>query len=95
MNLLIPEVTIEECAEVIQSITKIMRFGMVNGGYDNKAQLETEIGQLNYMLWRLSEHWELNENNICNGFEGKEEALEHYANHNVCNQTQSEPSAKS
>ena len=95
MNLLIPEVTIEECAEVIQSITKIMRFGMLNNGYDNKSRLEEEIGQLNYMLWRLSEEWELNETNIVNGFNEKEEALEHYANHNVCNQTQPEPSAKS
>lgn len=94
MNLLIPEVTIEECAEVIQSITKIMRFGMVNGGYDNKARLETEIGQLNYMLWRLSEEWELNETNIVTGFNEKEEALEHYANHNVCNQPQPEPTAE-
>lgn len=95
MQLLIPEVTIEECAEVIQAITKIMRFGMFNNGYDNKSKLEEEIGQLNYMLWRLSEEWELNETNIVNGFNEKEEALEHYAAYNVCNRTQPEPSAKS
>ena len=94
MNLLIPEVTIEECAEVIQAISKIQRFGFVNSGYDNRAALATEIGQLNYMLWRLSELWCLDESEMINAFNEKEIRLEDYAHYTVCNQPQPEPTAE-
>jgi len=86
MDLLIPEVTIEECAEVIQAITKYMRFGPENPGYDNKKALEIEIGQLRYMLSALSKEWNLDWETTHQGFRGKREALLYYANHNVCNQ---------
>ena len=36
----------EECSEVIQSITKIIRFGKKNGQYDNYQQLEKELGDV-------------------------------------------------
>jgi len=91
LNLLTPEVTIEECAEVIQAITKIKRFGFENSGYNNKQDLEIEIGQLKYMLHKLILEWELDEDNIWFNFRLKKYALEQYAVHNVCNQP--EPTA--
>lgn len=87
MNLLIPEVTIEECAEVIQAISKIQRFGMFNSGYDNRKQLETEIGQLQYMLNMLILEWKLDYWTIKQGEIDKSHALTKYAKDNVCNQT--------
>lgn len=82
---MIPEVTIEECAEVIQAITKIQRFGMENTGYNNKKKLEIEIGQLRYMLARLEFLWNLDNDNILKGFRDKSAALSEYAKYNTCN----------
>jgi len=92
MDLLIPEVTIEECAEVIQAIIKVQRFGNTNSGYDNKRSLETEIGQLKYMLDALIHRWMLNEDNISWSYRLKSHSLIQYAAHNVCNQL--EPKAE-
>ena len=87
MNLLIPEVTIEECAEVIQAISKIKRFGMFNSGYDNRKQLETEIGQLRYMIDALELDWELDYGSVSNAYLQKREDLIKYAKLSVVNQT--------
>lgn len=49
-------ITAEECAEVIQQISKIMRFGIdlpyvtANDGTTNRQQLEKEIGDLICMI---------------------------------------------
>ena len=86
MNLMIPEITIEECAEVIQAITKIQRFGMENTGYDNKMALEIEIGQLQYMLDCLRKYWDLSPYMISNAYDEKKKALVKYAKYNTCNQ---------
>jgi len=44
----------EECAEVIQAISKIFRFGITDsypvGGINNKAKLENEMGDLICMI---------------------------------------------
>jgi NTP pyrophosphatase (non-canonical NTP hydrolase) len=50
-------ITQEECAEVIQALSKIMRFGLdsVHNGVSNKEQLEEEIGDLMCMLQLLDE----------------------------------------
>lgn len=85
MNLMIPEITIEECAEVIQAITKIQRFGMENSGYNNKEKLEDEIGQLKYMLERLALYWSLDYYNINAAASKKHNALYEYAKYNTCN----------
>jgi hypothetical protein len=92
LNLLIPEVTIEECAEVIQAITKYIRFGPSNSGYDNKLSLEKEIGQLEHMLYELKVHYDLDQNVISVAKYKKKSALLHYAMHNIVNQT--EPKAQ-
>jgi NTP pyrophosphatase (non-canonical NTP hydrolase) len=49
-------ITAEECAEVIQQISKIIRFGIdlpyvtAGDGTTNRQQLEKEIGDLNCMV---------------------------------------------
>lgn len=45
-------ITQEECAEVIQAISKVFRFGMVDthNGQTNREHLEEEIGDLMCMI---------------------------------------------
>lgn len=47
----------EECAEVIQAISKVFRFGIdgVHNGVTNQAHLEEEIGDLVCMIDLLME----------------------------------------
>lgn len=53
----------EECAEVIQAISKVFRFGVnaEHNGVSNKAHLEEEIGDLLCMVEMMIER------NIING----------------------------
>ena len=48
----IMDITQEECAEVIQAISKIRRFGLMSEhkGVTNKAHLEEEVGDLMCMI---------------------------------------------
>jgi len=72
---LVPLITQEECAEVIQAISKVHRFGLESVHPDtqvsNKKALETEIGQLNYMLYRTIMEYNLNTGNISDAYKGK------------------------
>jgi NTP pyrophosphatase (non-canonical NTP hydrolase) len=54
----IMDITQEECAEVIQAISKIRRFGLtsVHNGESNQAHLEEEIGDLVCMIDLMIEH---------------------------------------
>jgi NTP pyrophosphatase (non-canonical NTP hydrolase) len=53
-------ITQEECAEVIQAISKIFRFGFdsrhPDKGYDNREHLEEELGDLQCMIDLMIEH---------------------------------------
>jgi NTP pyrophosphatase (non-canonical NTP hydrolase) len=53
-------ITQEECAEVIQAISKIFRFGFdsrhPDKGYDNREHLEEELGDLQCMIALMIEH---------------------------------------
>jgi NTP pyrophosphatase (non-canonical NTP hydrolase) len=70
----------EECAEVIQAISKIFRFGLQqtypNTGETNKEHLEEEIGQLLFILEELEREWKLDRFNILLGFDKKESTLD-------------------
>jgi NTP pyrophosphatase (non-canonical NTP hydrolase) len=74
MNL-IPVAAQEECAEVIQAISKVFRFTLNHPhpetGVTNKHHLETEIGQLQCMLNLLSGQWELDRTNIARAYDLK------------------------
>ena len=50
-------ITQEECAEVVQAISKVMRFGLdtTHGGRTNRDHLEEEIGDLQCMINLLIE----------------------------------------
>lgn len=62
-NDLIPVITQEECAEVIQAISKVFRFGLEQVHPDtkvtNREQLECELGQLQSMIDQITDHWSL------------------------------------
>jgi NTP pyrophosphatase (non-canonical NTP hydrolase) len=53
----IMDVSQEECAEVIQAISKIRRFGLnsEHNGVSNKSHLEEEVGDLQCMIELLKE----------------------------------------
>ena len=58
----------EECAEVIQAISKIFRFGLTSKHpdrtYNNKHQLEEELGDLICMVSLLIEHGIVDEGSV-------------------------------
>lgn len=81
-NDLIPIVTQEECAEVIQAISKVFRFGMQQShpvtGVTNKEQLEEEVGQLLYMLHTLEIYFNLDTKAISKAYNQKQSSLDKY-----------------
>ena len=52
MNKEILLITQEECAEVVQAISKVFRFGLEDSynGFTNKQRLEEEVGDLLCMI---------------------------------------------
>jgi hypothetical protein len=81
MDLALDDIVAEECAEVIQEVCKVRRFGMVNHvtGVNNKVKLETEIGQLLAAIERLSEAWSLSKDAIRKAAAEKYNAIEKWA----------------
>ena len=77
---ILPSNTQEECAEVIQAISKVFRFGInrvhPDTGVSNKRMLETEIGQLYFMLTMLVEQWGLDPNVIGEAYINKKETYQ-------------------
>ncbi len=62
MNNEILEILQEECAEVIQAVSKVKRFGWDNsfgGTPDNRSHLEEEIGDLEAMIELLKKSKEI------------------------------------
>lgn len=68
----------EECAEVIQAISKVRRFGMV----ENKEQLEQEVADMLLMVKLLydSNIIEFNELRMITRMNIKRDKLKHYSN---------------
>lgn len=81
MDVAIDVVVMEECAEVIQEICKVNRFGLVNHitQVNNKVKLETEIGQLLAGIERLAEAWKLDNDVIRKAAADKFNAIEKWA----------------
>ena len=77
-------ITQEECAEVIQEISKIFRFGLTakhpDRTYDNKIQLEEEIGDLICMVSLMVEKGIVDESNIEQAAKRKRKKLETWSN---------------
>jgi NTP pyrophosphatase (non-canonical NTP hydrolase) len=75
LNDKIPIIAQKECAEVIQAISKVYRFGLHCKhnvtGITNRSQLETELGQLIAMIHMLQNHWDLDNEAIMKGYDDK------------------------
>jgi NTP pyrophosphatase (non-canonical NTP hydrolase) len=67
--------TAEECAEVTQAITKVLRFGLDQTnpytGDTNGKNLAEEIGQLQYCLHRISRELKLDGTLIQDSYDDK------------------------
>lgn len=77
-------ITLEECAEVTQAISKVFRFGWDSTHPDtpnvsNKMHLEEEVGDLMFMLNLLLEKGILNETNVNIAFLNKGAKLRKWA----------------
>jgi NTP pyrophosphatase (non-canonical NTP hydrolase) len=69
----------EECAEVVQAVSKVYRFGLDNSwnGVTNKQALITEIGDVLALIDILVKETDINisEDDILNAIEAKREKL--------------------
>jgi NTP pyrophosphatase (non-canonical NTP hydrolase) len=71
-------ITQEECAEVIQEISKIFRFGideLHKDGIAHRTKLEMEVGDLMCMINLLSEHGIIDQQEIEIAKENKQQKL--------------------
>ena len=77
----------EECGEVIQMIGKIMRHGYgskhPDGKYDNRRELEAELGDLLCALNMLEQVGEVSVVNINEAFNKKALKVEKYLHHSA------------
>lgn len=80
----IMNITLEECAEVTQAISKVFRFGFNSCHPDtpdvtNKMHLEEEVGDLLCMIDLLQEYRILDEELITKAFYAKREKLKKWS----------------
>lgn len=76
-------ITQEECAEVIQAISKCRRFGLDNSHKSGKTQRENlteEVGDLYCMLELLCEHAALDPLEVLRASNAKHEKLKIWSN---------------
>lgn len=74
----------EECAEVIQAISKIFRFGFdakhPDQELDNRQRLEEELGDLQCMIDLMIEHGIIDQKNVWKAQGKKFEKLKTWSN---------------
>ena len=75
-------ITQEECAEVIQAISKVFRFGIDNShnGVTNREHLTTELGDLHCMIELLVESNMIDRNELLNASGNKRKKLITWSN---------------
>ena len=76
-------ITQEECAEVVQAISKCRRFGLDNSHKSGKTQRENlteEVGDLYCMLELLCEHVGLDKRQVAIAAHDKREKLKTWSN---------------
>ena len=80
-------ITLEECAEVVQAISKCFRFGMDGqwpiGAPTNKQHLEEEIGDLLCMVKILEDKGIIDPDNVHAATLNKYEKLSKWSNVNI------------
>jgi NTP pyrophosphatase (non-canonical NTP hydrolase) len=76
-------ITQEECAEVIQEVSKIFRFGIDNqhkDGMPHRDKLEMEVGDLLAMIDLMFEHQLIDTNNVQAAIQNKKDKLKIWSN---------------
>jgi NTP pyrophosphatase (non-canonical NTP hydrolase) len=78
----IMSITQEECAEVVQAISKIFRFGLdeTYEGRTNRERLEMELGDLQCMITLLKQYNIVNESSVFKAELAKRSRLEKWSN---------------
>ena len=71
----------EECAEVIQAVSKVFRFGIntEHNGFTNKERLEEEIGDLMCMVDILVENCIISDTELNKARKNKKEKLKKWS----------------
>ena len=75
-------ITQEECAEVIQEISKIFRFGINNihkDGMLHQEKLETEVGDLLCMISLMTQHELVRSDMVTQAIENKQIKLKQWS----------------
>lgn len=75
-------ITQEECAEVIQEISKIFRFGineLHKDGMIHQEKLETEVGDLLCMISLMTQHGLVRSNMVTQAIENKQIKLKQWS----------------
>ena len=75
-------ITQEECAEVIQEISKIFRFGineLHKDGMLHQEKLETEVGDLLCMISLMTQHGLVRSNMVTQAIENKQIKLKQWS----------------
>jgi NTP pyrophosphatase (non-canonical NTP hydrolase) len=75
-------ITQEECAEVIQEISKIFRFGidkLHKDGMLHQEKLETEVGDLLCMISLMTQHGLVRSNMVTQAIENKQSKLKQWS----------------
>lgn len=73
----------EECAEVIQEISKIFRFGIDNqhkSGVQHREKLEEEVGDLLAMIDLMFEHQLIDVSKVETAIQSKKDKLKIWSN---------------
>jgi hypothetical protein len=75
----------EECAEVIQHVSKALRFGLADGapggGYNNATLIARELGHVGHVIDLLYSCATLNKRDVLDGYAHKASRLEKYLQH--------------
>ena len=75
-------ITQEECAEVIQEISKIFRFGIDEAhkeGMLHQEKLETEVGDLLCMINLMTQHGLIRSDQVTTAVENKQTKLKQWS----------------
>jgi NTP pyrophosphatase (non-canonical NTP hydrolase) len=75
-------ITQEECAEVIQEISKIFRFGINQAhkeGMLHQEKLETEVGDLLCMISLMTQHGLIRSDQVTTAIENKQTKLKQWS----------------
>ena len=75
-------ITQEECAEVIQEISKIFRFGITEAHKDgmlHQEKLETEVGDLLCMINLMTQHGLIRSDQVTTAIENKQIKLKQWS----------------